>query len=326
MFPHCAPAAATLPCAAPRPLHLMRWWIYQKERFPLAAHAPLIAAFSACAVTYAALLTGGPRPGAMPFVVAFVTSLLFFLQLRIADEFKDAGEDAAYRPYRPVPRGLVTLAELRRVFIAGGAIQLALALWYQPLLALVLLLAWLYLGLMCVEFFARDWLVARPITYLWTHMLIMPIVDLYATAAYWLPLGLAPKVALLPFLAASFANGLVIELGRKIRQPDAEETGVPTYSRLWGRHGAVLAWIGCLGFTLACSLLAAARIDALWLHAACMAPLLLLCLLASRRFLAGKTTGKSLETAAGLWTLVLYISLGLLPWLLSLRGAASIDG
>jgi hypothetical protein len=27
-------------------------------------------------------------------------------------------------------------------------------------------------------FCVRDWLKARPITYLWTHMLIMPLVDL----------------------------------------------------------------------------------------------------------------------------------------------------
>src|SRR5207247_10262010 len=37
--------------------------------------------------------------------ISFVTCLLFFLQLRIADEFKDFEEDSKYRPYRAVPRG-----------------------------------------------------------------------------------------------------------------------------------------------------------------------------------------------------------------------------
>ena len=65
---------------------MTRWAVYQRERFPLAAHAPLVAAFSASAVCFSSLLRGGvPRPAA--FVVAFVTSLLFFLQLLIADEF-----------------------------------------------------------------------------------------------------------------------------------------------------------------------------------------------------------------------------------------------
>ena len=54
--------------------------------------------------------------------------LLFFLQLRIADEFKDYEDDARYRPYRPVPRGLVSLRELAWVGVGAAAIQLALAI------------------------------------------------------------------------------------------------------------------------------------------------------------------------------------------------------
>ena len=63
-------------------------------------------------------------------------ALLFFLQLRIADEFKDFEDDARYRPYRPVPRGLVTLRELAWVGVGAAAIQLALALWLEPSLGL----------------------------------------------------------------------------------------------------------------------------------------------------------------------------------------------
>ena len=90
-----------------------RWWVYQRERFPVLAHGPLILAFSSSALSFSALLRGArewPRPAAL--VAAFVTCLLFFLQLRIADEFKDFEEDSRWRPYRPVPRGLVTLREL----------------------------------------------------------------------------------------------------------------------------------------------------------------------------------------------------------------------
>ena len=110
-----------------------RWVIYQRERFPLAAHAPLVAAFSASAVCFSSLLRGhavAPSPAAL--VVAFTTSLLFFLQLRIADEFKDCEDDARFRPYRPVPRGLVTLPELAVIGLAGAVVQLGLALWLHP--------------------------------------------------------------------------------------------------------------------------------------------------------------------------------------------------
>ena len=136
-----------------------RWVVYQRERFPLAGHAPLVAAFSASAVCFSALLRGHIAvPPAAALVVAFVTSLLFFLQLRIADEFKDYEEDARYRPYRAVPRGLVTLRELAWVGVAAAAVQLGLALWLDPSLVWLLALAWTYLVLMTREFFVGRWL------------------------------------------------------------------------------------------------------------------------------------------------------------------------
>ena len=142
-----------------------RWWSYQRERFPLFAHAPLVAAFSFSAVSYSSLLRGNTAwPDLKAVLVAFITALLFFLQLRIADEFKDYDEDARYRPYRPVPRGLVKLRELGMIGCLSALTQLALALWLQPSLVVLLLLTWGYLALMSHEFFARDWLKARPIT------------------------------------------------------------------------------------------------------------------------------------------------------------------
>src|SRR5688500_2830765 len=101
----------------------MRWYTYQKERFPLLAHGTLIAAFSACAVAFSSMLRGAPSPGWQAYLTAFVVCLLMFLQLRIADEFKDAEEDARWRPYRPVPRGLVTLSSLRIIFILAAMVQ-----------------------------------------------------------------------------------------------------------------------------------------------------------------------------------------------------------
>lgn len=284
----------------------MRWWTYQKERFPVFANGILVAAFSGCAILYSSSLSQGPLPSPMMFLVAFTTCFLFFLQLRIADEFKDAEEDATYRPYRPVPRGLVTLKQLGVLFVLAALLQLALALLFSPPLLLILLFAWAYLALMSVEFFARDWLTARPITYLWTHMLIMPIVDLYATACYWQPTLGSPPDGLLWFLAASFTNGLVIELGRKIRIPQDEENGVPTYSKLWGPAKATKVWIGCLVATTAFAALAAHQIGSLVLV---VSPLLVLLLL----FAIFQKPGKRLELLSALWTLVLYLSLGLLP-------------
>ena len=288
----------------------MRWWSYQKERFPILANGLLIAAFSSCAIFYSSSLANGTLPSLSMFCVAFATCFLFFLQLRIADEFKDAEEDATYRPHRPVPRGLVTLRQLGIVFILAALIQLTLALLLSPRLLIILIFAWAYLALMSVEFFCRDWLKARPITYLWTHMLIMPIVDLYATACYWQPTLSTPPSGLTWFLAASFTNGLVIELGRKIRLPENEQTGVPTYSKLWGQQKATFIWLTCILSTFIFALIAAYQISTHIQTALILGSLIILTFLL-------RQAGKRLELLSALWTLVLYLTLGILPLILS---------
>lgn len=296
--------------------HARRWWIYQRERFPLAAHGPLIVAFSLSAVCFSRLLRGVPGwPSIGTAAVAFLTSLCAFLHLRIADEFKDREEDARFRPYRPVPRGLVTLRELGWVWAGTAVVQLLLAFWHAPRLGFVLLGTWVYLALMSKEFFVREWLVARPITYLWTHMLIMPLVDFYATACDWAGERATVPDGLPWFLAASLGNGVVLELGRKIRAPEHEETGVPTYSKLWGPRRAVVVWLAVMLVTAACGILAADRIGFAPAAAVGLGTLWLGAVAVAGRFAWRPEArgSRHLEAMAGLWTLGLYLALGILP-------------
>ena len=295
-----------------------RWIIYQKERFPLLAHGPLIAAFSACAVAFSSMLRGSPAPGWQSYLTAFGVCLLMFLQLRIADEFKDADEDARWRPYRPVPRGLVKLSELRVMFIIAALMQIALVLAHDVRLLLVLAVAWTYLTLMSVEFFCRNWLKARPVVYLLTHMGIMPLVDFFGTACEWLPRGSSPPAGLGWFLAASFFNGIVIEIGRKLRQPGDEEEGVETYSRLWGRSGGATAWLAAMLATLCCAGMAASRIGFAGPLLLGLGTVLTIVILLLPPYIHGQLPGKRIESVTGLWTLTLYLLLGIVP--LCLRG------
>jgi 4-hydroxybenzoate polyprenyltransferase len=296
-----------------------RWWTYQKERFPLAAHAPLVAVFSYSALSYSTLLRHEPRPpGPAPAIVAFVTALLLFLQLRIADEFKDFEEDSRYRPYRAVPRGLVRLKELAVVFAAAAAIQLALALWLHPPLAMLLLAVWLYLALMSKEFFARRWLKAHPFTYLWSHMLIMPLVDFYVTACDWMASGAPPPTGLAWFLIISFFNGIVLEFGRKIRAPEDEEPGVETYSAIWGRRKAVAGWMLALTLTASSAWMAAGKIGFVWPVVGVTTAMLAAAGMAARAFVQSPASrkAKKIEALSGIWTLLMYVSLGMAPRLL----------
>jgi 4-hydroxybenzoate polyprenyltransferase len=105
----------------------------------------------------------------------------------------------------------------------------------------------------------------------------------------------------------------VIEVGRKIRAPMDEQEGVETYSFLWGLRGAVTAWLAFMAAGSALAALAASRIHALVLVGGATGACLVLAALASAAFLrtARHDGGKRFGTLSGLWTLALFLSLGL---------------
>jgi 4-hydroxybenzoate polyprenyltransferase len=302
---------------------LGRWWTYLQERFPLLKNGLLIACFSFSAVSYSALLRG-PVEGRTSLqtigaaCIAFLIAFLFFLQLRIADEFKDYADDFRYRPYRAVPRGLVSLKELGIVGISSAFIQLGLTLPLSPFLAPLLLVVWGYMGLMIKEFFVPAWLKSHPVVYMLSHMVIMPLIAFSTTACDWLSAGVAPSQGVVWFAVVSYCVGLVIEIGRKIRAPKDEERGVETYSALWGRQNAVRAWLGAIWLTTLTSLLAA-----LYISFAPLFTIVLLLLLTAAVFVAWRfwyhpvrQWATKIDLVSGVWALAIYLFLGIVPVLL----------
>ncbi|RCX30259.1 UbiA family prenyltransferase [Thioalbus denitrificans] len=294
-----------------------RWRIYFSERFPPLQHGVLIAAYVIGALAFSARLHGRPDfPGPLPLLGAFAVTFLLFLQLRILDEFKDCGDDARWRPYRPVPRGIVTLRALGRLGVGAAAVQLALALLFDPRLALPLVAIWIYAGLMGVEFFVRDWLKARPVAYMASHMVIVPMITLFITAFDWLPRG-APDGRLGWLLAMSYCGFCVIEIGRKIRAPADEEAGVETYSALWGRRGAVGAWLAAMALTGALAVGAGRVVGVPGLTAVFAALLLAAALGVGVAFLRHPRPGRGgrFQLLSGIWMLGMFLVPGLAPWL-----------
>jgi hypothetical protein len=302
---------------------LGRWWIYQRERFPLLAHGLLIAAFSSSAIAFSALLRGESHfPPIGLLLAGFISSLTIFLQLRIADEFKDFEDDSKYRPYRPVQRGIVRLGELRGLAIACAIVQVLVALAVDVRLLGLLAIVWAYLGLMTAEFFVPNWLKARPILYMISHMAVMPIIDLYISAFDWIPAHASAPAALSWFLLVSFCNGIVVEVGRKIRAPGDEERGVETYTVLWGRRAAVAVWLAAIGVTACFAFGAAHAIDQVAQEAIGLGVVMACAGATGIWFLAAPQTAraKTIEVISGVWTLAMYLGLGAVPMLVrSLR-------
>lgn len=298
---------------------LQRLWIYQQERFPLLSHSVLVVALTIGVSGFASAGQGWP---ALPRIAgAFGVAFGFFLLLRISDEFKDAEDDAAYRPYRPVPRGLVTLRELAAVGAVVLVCQLAITLLLGSYLLPYLLSAWLLLWLMSQEFFVGEWLRARPIPYMLSHMFILPLIDFYLLAAAWQGHG-APPIAFGWFLAATYANGIVFEIGRKVRAPEDEEVGVETYSALWGVRRASMVWLLAVGAAGGAGMLAAWTLGqgartgtaiTLVLAVGWLAALWVAWRMAREQTSSGS---RWIERFSAAWVLLFYLSMGLLPQLL----------
>lgn len=293
-----------------------RLWTYQRERFPLAAYVPLIGTSAVAAAAWSAAARGRSALPAWPVLaVGAATALAFFFLLRVADEHKDAEVDRRSRPELPVPRGLVTLGELRAAGLALAVAAVAVNALVAPRLLLALGAAAAWAALMTREFFAPRWLRARPVAYLLSHMGVMPLLFLYLTGLDWLAAGARAPRGLGFFLALAFLNGILVEVGRKVRAPAGERPGVDSYTRAWGLRAAPAAWLAALGGAALCGWIAARAAGAPDATAAALAVLLVLAALPALAFLRrpSPSAAKGIEAAAGLWTLASYLLLALAP-------------
>ena len=291
-----------------------RLWLYQAERFPLGKTAVLLGVFSAASLSVSAQLAGRSLPPVWTFVAMWLVSFAIFFQMRACDEWKDLEDDRRYRPERPVPSGLVSLRLVAMLAIGAAIAAIGLTASVSPALLVPLALVWLWLGLMTLEFFAPEWLKAQPLLYLVSHMAIMPLIDLLVTAGEWLPHG-APPDGLWLFLALSFVNGCVLELGRKVWAPESERAGVETYSALLGPRRAVSWWMATcvLSFFLLVGVGAALRAPLLVSGLGALA--LAGALVVGARFRAAPTPAneKAVDTTAGLWVFACYCIAGFAP-------------
>ena len=288
-----------------------RWWVYQEERFPILAHGPMVIVFCLSIMLFSSLQADG-FPGIARIAGAVVSTIILFFQLRVADEFKDFADDSKYRPHRAVPRGLISLQELARVAWVGAAVQFVIAISIDVGLLPILIIVWLYMGLMTKEFFVPGWLKKTPSVYLASHMLIMPLIAFYVSAFDWLCTCREMPSGLGWLLLFSFGCGLVLEVGRKIKAPDEERNGVDTYSSLWGISVALLVWIAASAIAVAAFVRASTFFDGTVAPAsfAIGATSFALVVVASALTKSSRESARFIEPGSGVFAMLLYLGLG----------------
>jgi len=289
---------------------------YQKERFPLLLNGIVIAVFTFSAISYSRICRG--KTGFVDlkdYIFGVLVTFSLFLMVRILDEFKDKEDDAKFRKYLPVPRGLIQLKTLKVIGFIVVAFQLAIVLIFQLDMIYLYLIVMGYLALMTVEFFVSDWLKKNQMIYIMSHMFIMPLVDVYASGIDWLLEGTQPSYGLFWFFLVSYFNGIVLEFGRKMKIPEMEEEGVVSYTKLYGTTKAPLYWLFFLTLTYGLTLTASyyAKFD--YKAYIIFTVVFLISTIPAILFMKSPTKGKAkmIEIASAFWTFLMYLLLGAIP-------------
>jgi 4-hydroxybenzoate polyprenyltransferase len=231
---------------------IKKWYTYQKERFPVLTYGIYILAIVFAVfcfnnylapATYEKILkeirSVGPEQYTINYykiIPMFIVAFLQFLMIRIIDEFKDYEEDCKYRPYRPVPRGLITLKELKVLFVICGILQLIITFLVNTKGLILLLAVWLFFAIMSKGFFIKKFLDKHLLIEVFLDELLMPILVLYLSSyVYYIDYSNIWKI-----LAMSYIISWIVEVARKVRCKEDEENGVRTYTAVFGIKKAVL--------------------------------------------------------------------------------------
>ena len=318
--------------------------IYLNERFPLGKNSIFVLIFTLSGYIYTGLLYNSkiinqifskeikvPMPW-HKIVALFIIIFMFFLQLRITDEFKDYEEDLKYRAYRPVQRGVVTLKALGKIGIATVIIQIILAYIIDFKIIYFMIIVWFYMFLMAKEFFIKEWLTKRILIYALSHVVIMIFITLViVNAAQYIVLGETENIfkfvalqwyrhnidiALIPLFTLNYLNGIVLEIGRKTRRADEEEHGVQTYSKLWGKKKAavILSLLFAVEYFLVILGLSYTYEKYFLFSGLVLLIILIISIYFMIKFLKKDLSGKIVESVSGLWIVFSSMGLGLLPY------------
>ncbi|GLR18671.1 hypothetical protein GCM10007940_32870 [Portibacter lacus] len=252
-------------------------------------------------------------------IVGFITTFCLFFLVRVLDEFKDAETDRKYRSELPVPRGLISFKELKWMGAVALAIQVIAILIVHPSMFMIYVIVMAYLALMTVEFFAHDWLNKHMWAYAASHMMIIPLVDIYASGLDWYLDGAKPHLGLLFFFGVSYFNGIVLEVGRKLKAPELEKEGVVTYSGLLGYQKGARLWILMLVVTAGIAAAACYYAGLSVISYYVLGFVLLACILLAVQYIRNptKALSKRLELMSGVWTLLMYGTLGGIPGIIT---------
>lgn len=216
-----------------------RWLIFIRERFSPLTYLPMVIVFLAA---HYALIDQTHLKIEITFAAPILLAIgvvAFFLKLRLYDEIKDYEVDLEIHPHRPLQRGLITGSALKRGILLCVGTELVCfgLLGFRPLVGIIIAIA--YSLLMYKEFFVRERIRARLTTYAVTHTAVSVLLSLAIYSAISSHFIWQLNSAAYYFALSNWCLFNIFEFGRKTFSLQEEKMSVDSYSKLFGRFGAV---------------------------------------------------------------------------------------
>ncbi|MBI4428381.1 MAG: hypothetical protein HY562_04615 [Ignavibacteriales bacterium] len=220
--------------------YLKRMRLYFREMYPPGLRVFMSALLCISFFGFVARIEGFEAT-VVCIAIATLSVFCVMLILRLMDELKDREIDAQLFPTRPLPSGMVLELDIKfsLVFVTSFYVLINLCTGKALWMALAVLA---YSVLMFRHFFVPALLRRNLLLTLATHNPIIPLLLWYLVTLYSADQGVRATTHITLKLFVIVMYWLVLlswELSRKIRSEEEEDAYV-TYSRIFGRKGAVI--------------------------------------------------------------------------------------
>ncbi len=182
---------------------MKKWIIFFKERTPLLSYIIICLGPSLSAYFI------NNKSSVNIIFLTFFGFFLFFIVLRMMDEFKDYEKDLVAHSNRPLPRGLINLLTFEKAILVGVSclIFFDIILFFLGFIYSFFLfsLVILHLWLMYKEFYLGKWLSEKPLFYAITHQLILVTLCFFALSLTRNNLGFLTPISFLYSFSVLFS-------------------------------------------------------------------------------------------------------------------------
>lgn len=215
-------------------LDRFKWITFFIERFDPLSHLVMIGLFIIGHVAMVESFT------TIKVVLAFVGTTVFFFKLRCFDEVKDLDLDLKINPTRPLPRGLLSVFDMKDSILLCILVENIIFYSISTFAGVSMSLASLYSIIMYKEFFLGDWFRDKLTSYATAHTLVTILLSLSIFCALEGKSILELNTNAYAFSLMSWLLFNIFELGRKTFLGNEERDQVESYSKVWGKRGAVV--------------------------------------------------------------------------------------